>query len=348
VIVVISHRVFATASPLALISVFRLCFDERHVLLTNPIYIPGSTPAIDTWIAGLPARLQHEVSDVLEQGPILATQRTNRAARIVIDDVPESRFDRVIPVLSMSDALEVLHAPLKLLVENGRHDGAFLLRIVPPLWKDELGNAIRRRWIEIDNGGGIGELTARVREAARNPRTWMRLWVMFDSDARQPSLPSDQSKSAADACTQQAIPWPLPFHQLDRRTIENYLPIKCLFAWAELATGLAKTKLRRAAAAFQRLRDEQRHHYNMKRGFLGDTIRQRRLWYAEHNATIVETMDLAPIYANVQEDDRRALHGGFGDDVAMIFHDPVPEEWLRREVPSDFREALFQSLFDRI
>lgn len=348
-IVIIRDEVFGTASPLALLAIFRLCFDERHILVTDPVFGIGSTPSIDYWLLALPTELRHEVMLVLEQGPVASSQRTNTAVRVIVGTMSESQFRGPIPLLTLTDALLVLHLPLRILVENSRHDGEFLLRIAPPLWRKSFVQALERRWLEFENGGGISELTARVRRAAVDAREWMRLWVMFDSDAREPGKPSQQSQLAAEACGARTQPWPIPTHQLSRRAIENYLPIQALFMWADEHHGPVKTQLRHAAQSFHDLQTDQRAHYNMKNGLLGDVRQPRKSWYIERDSKILEDMDLSALYQGLPIEVRRALHSGFGDDVATLFaNNNLQEDWLRAEIPFQLRETLFQSIFDRI
>jgi hypothetical protein len=348
-IVIIHDGIFLTASPLALLAIFRLCFDERHIALTDPVFIAGATPSIDTWLATLPRELRNEAMLVLEQGPIAASQKTSKSLRVRVEAIAQSRFSGPVPLLTLDDALHVLHMPLQLIVENGRNDGAFLKRIAPPLWRQPFIQALERRWIEFENAGGIGELTMRIRLASTNAREWMRLWVMFDSDARAPGQASQQSQLALRACASNSEPWTLPAHQLSRRAIENYLPIKALFMWAEGHSGVHKTRLRRAAGAFQALDPDRRAHYNMKDGLLGDVPQPRRSWYVDHDSRIVEEVDVHILYHGLTEEVRGALHVGFGSDVARLFgDDTVTEDWLRVEIPFQLREEIFQSIFDWI
>jgi hypothetical protein len=354
VIVIVDEQMFLKPpSPLGLLAVFQLCFEERHILLTDPIFTAGATPTIDAWLAACPEPLRIEATLVLEQGPVAAAQQTNRTSRLLLKDVADSYYRQAIPVLKLEDALFVLQSPLRLLVENGRNDGAFLQKVVSPLWRDRLLNALARRWAEFENGGGIGELTTLILRASKDPRRWMRLWVMFDSDARAKGQPSAQSQRAVRACAATTHPWAVQPQQLERRAIENYLPLPALFAWAELASGPERVRLRRVADAFSQLQPEERAHYNMKEGLLGDVpTKERREWYVETKTLIVDVAEVAPLFRHLTDEQRRALHRGFGSDVGTLFANEsgvqISEDSIRAEIPHPDRDTLFQSIFDRI
>ncbi|WP_437629810.1 hypothetical protein [Sorangium sp. So ce854] len=354
-IVIVEEAVFSSGrtSPLELLAVFQACFDGRHDMITDPPFAKGASPIVDTWLASLPKALRDEAVFVLDEGASSASQRTSAAVRLRIGDLASSDLRSGTPTATLADALRLLQAPLRLLVENRRNDGAFLRKLAPPTWRGKLIDALKRRWIELDNGGGLGELTATVMAAARDPMEHMRLWVMFDSDARQPGQPSADARAALAACQQIQQPWPVPAHCLERRAIENYLPVPALFDWAKRATGPDKTRLRRCAEAFKELRREQREHYNMKRGIWGDLTSEQQRSYIRRETDILDDADMPPLFQGLSTDPRRHLLHGFGKDVGSVFHDEgsgvrIEEDWLRKEIPDQDRIALLQSIFDRM
>jgi hypothetical protein len=354
-IVIVEQAVFTSARSdmLALLALLHLCFDGRHALVTDPVFVPGASPAIDDWLTMLPKPLQEEALFVLEEGPTAAASATARAARVRVTDAAQTVFCGPIPELTLPDALQLLQTPLRLLVENRRNDGAFLRKLALPAARKPIVDALAKRWVEFDNGGGITELTARVRSLAKQPLEHMRLWVMFDSDAREPGKPSQDTNDAMAACQTIQRPWPVPAHRHARRTMENYLPLQALFAWSELARGADKAKRRRGASAFAKLTREQRHHYNMKEGLVRDLPKNRRDALKASNALLVDDADLLPLFCGLSEQSRRDLHLGFGSDVGSLFSvgwggEGAEEEALRNEIPDQERADLLQSIFDRM
>jgi hypothetical protein len=348
----VEEAVFSSSRTtcLELLAIVELCSSDRHILLTDPVWDPGNLPIIDAWLASWPQPLGAEIKLVLDEGPVAFARRTKTTSRIRIVDAVASDFRHAIPLLTVSDALRVLSAPLRLLLENGRNDGAFLKKMIPPQWRQSFIDALESRWAELETGGGITELALRVKQLAKDPRAWMRLWVMFDSDARDPNVPSTQSVRAAAACASCTEPWSVVPLQLGRRAIENYLPPTALFGWAELASGPEKKRRREAAEAFRDLSPAQRAHYNMKSGLFGELPRQRREWYIQQQSTQLQPQDLEPLFRALPEESVRRLHSGFGPDVASLYGDDVvlSEAMLAREISHQERAALLQSLFDRM
>lgn len=105
-------------------------------------------------------------------------------------------------------------------------------------------------------------------ESLRNePAEQMRAWVLFDSDAQQPAQPSRDSENLRTACINAS----LSHHQLQRRSIENYLPPEALWGWAGQRRGEAGTRFRRQVETFLALQPkERRHHADMKETFEND------------------------------------------------------------------------------
>ncbi len=103
---------------------------------------------------------------------------------------------------------------------------------------------------------------------------------MFDRDARPDdrSEPSEESDRLRVLCAEMARPWPFPGHQLGRRTIENYLPLEALRAWAESSDGVERARRRRQVEAFASsdFGAKRRACFAMKEGFLKDVAKDVR------------------------------------------------------------------------
>jgi len=349
-IAILQERVFASTrtNQLELLKLISVCESGRHVLVTNPPYVPGGSPILDAWLEDLPLPVGAHVRLLLEFGLLELAGKTAAAPRIRVSDVTACNWESTEPVLTVEDAARLLNMPLKLLVENRRNDGAFLRKLTPPSYRAVLERALERGWVELENGGGIGELRRRVEEAQYKPMHHTRLWVMVDSDAREPDKPSGASDKVIEACLKVFQPWPLPARQLRRRSIENYLPLKSLQGWASRkgANG------REVVDSFIRLSQNQRHHFNMKSGFLGDLKSEKREQYRARRA-VVEDADLPPLFQRLSLEDKRALQEGFGSSIGDLFHDEdgvalVAEEHLQSEVPDHERTTLVQSILERI
>lgn len=257
---------------------------------------------------------------------------------------------RTPPRLPVHVAYELLRRPLQLLLENGRSDWGFLQRIAPLSWRDRLRRALERGWIEERNAGGITELPKILQQdvaSDRSVRLEMRTWAMFDSDAREPNCPSDDADLASRACAHASV----AYHQLERRTIENYLPREVLLDWASRALpenmrGVARQRV----LAYFEMGPAQRHHYSLKSGFEGDNA---SLWRRPGERK--RRKGIAPIYDGLPDHIRRTLSAGLNKDleteVTDIFrHDEyqIGEPALVSESFEAERARIFQSIFGRL
>lgn len=157
----------------------------------------------------------------------------------------------------------------------------------------------------------------------------LRLWALFDSDAREPGRPSASSEAILHACKQRQV----AHHRLRRRAIENYLPVKALEAWAHLGGDRTRrTTRRKAVAAFAAMQPEHRHHYNMKAGFEKD-----------------RPTGIPPFFESYA--DHPDLQKGFSGSIADLFHQEdfaILEDWMEKDGQHDETVAMVQSILRRL
>jgi hypothetical protein len=193
-------------------------------------------------------------------------------------------------VVSPQEAVQLIRKPYSILVENGVNDRAFLLAVATPTQRERLLELEDDGSLLFQNGGGLGTMMQVLRaELARDQDLHLRKYVVFDSDALQPGQPSQQSEDLAKVCATN-----VPYHQLQRRAMENYLPKQALSAWAHHRN--RRRQLSRLFRTFCSLSAAQRHHFNMKHGFSRETP--------------------APLYTGVDTSD---LATGFGSNVGSLF-----------------------------
>ena len=188
-------------------------------------------------------------------------------------------------------ARRLLETPLVVLVEDGTSDGAFLNRIVR-----ELEPSLHKIWdtavspVRVDHAGGADQMPREVERRTKGPPEAIRLVVVRDSDKPVPN--ADESgavKRLRHICQQKGVAcWVLA-----KREAENYLPRVLLDARPDTGPEHA-----RRLAAWDRLNNDQKDHFDMKNG-LGS--------------------DLSPpekgLFASVPKHDRAVLRNGFGDKV---------------------------------
>jgi hypothetical protein len=170
-------------------------------------------------------------------------------------------------------------------------------------------------------------MRARLEEVATREEA-IRLWAMFDSDAREPGRPSARSEELRQSCLKRGI----AYHRLLRRESENYLPAKALQAWAQISAGNLRKSRRRKADAFADMRPEQRHHFNMKGGFRADL-----------GHGIPSLFDSVAGHADLQS--------GFGEDIAALYRDQrisIREDWLARDGQQEETRQMIQAILQRM
>lgn len=330
-IVTLDDGVFAGgAEHLELCNIFRFGLLERHYIKTAPPFEATGDRHVNRWLRAQSRSLREEVeralansTDALAHGP---TPRPKVMIRIAAISAPD--WTLPIPVLPVSVACRLLDMPLRLLLENRRNDGNFLRAMAPPHLRKRFTACEDSGWIERVHGGGLEEMLHRIEEDAKTPMDRLRLWVMYDSDARRrfdpdnpeaaaPWGPATTSIAVGKACDSAGI----HAHRLWRRAMENYLPAEVLHAWAWNNDKRRKIREKRAkkVRTFLAMSPEQRHYFNMKEGITGDEGSGR---------------GVSPIYSS-EEKNNQDLQTGFGTDLAGYLDEndeqylEIQQEWLK-------------------
>jgi hypothetical protein len=318
-----------------LLAIFMWGYDGRHAVEIAP----RDAPASEQWLAALDPNTQDLCRFALEVG--LDAEREEAVARFTVH-VSATHIaggewcggDTLL--LPPAAAVDLLGRPLKVLLENRQHDGAFLrtLAKVNPRYAAKLGHLLDKRWAELDSMGGITTNYSWVDEQTRDPKTKTRLWVLFDSDALAPGKPSVDAKKLAGLCKGRRVG-----HQmLARRACESYLPIPLLNAWRALGNAEVQGRRRARVQALAMLGKEQRYHYNMWKGFDGDANRD-------------DLENVGDLYEGVLPHVRDTLRHGIHYAIADLFHEAaigVQPRWLIDDEQEAEATALLNDLFSLV
>jgi hypothetical protein len=202
--------------------------------------------------------------------------------------------------ITLPDAIDLVGRTASLWLENGRNDRQFFLAMMPAEQRAMFLEWETRRIIRSENGGGLGELRMALEEidnrGALDPRADRAL---FDSDAEVPGHSSRNATLMIAFCQRKQI----AYHCLSRRAIENYLPGRALWAWANGGSDRRARKQRSAkVAAYWRMSDPQRRHFHLKSG-----------WDARPSAQVTS------LYESVSHPDRAALQNGIDGGIASLY-----------------------------
>jgi hypothetical protein len=309
--VILNADLFAagTTEQLHLLTIFGFGFSGRHHVQTDPI----SSPQLSDWLQNLTPQTRAECELALEAGVRDHVHSpSDREIRVAAVASPEWSSPQ--PVLPLSYAVEFLQQPFFILFEDNLSDRDFLLAVASQEIRDKLQRMVQKSWMIFEHGGGTGGMKMRIRERASIVARQLRTWALFDSDALRPNQPGRGVVELEHECGTT-----IPFHRLQRRAIENYLPVQAIDGWA-LGSGERSKK----ANAFRKLSTEQRFHFNMKEGFAGDLHR------------IAEAGDL---FAGLDVHTINALQQGIHRNIANLFdpmhypspdpaRSPLPDWWL--------------------
>ncbi|WP_437568314.1 hypothetical protein [Sorangium sp. So ce542] len=294
--VLLEAEVFAETSTADLMVLLWLGATRRHRI----VVLDDQAPAYTSWLEGLDeltrADWERVVGDGLRQSALEPSYH-----EVWITARGQSNWCYPNPTLTFDDAVDFLQRPYRILVENGFADRAFLLCMCDRATREFLEDRLSREWLEAEHCGGLGDLEKRAKEVRRHVATRMRCSAMFDSDAMRPGVPSSMSEAIRNICYPD-----MHFHQLERRTIENYLPRSALDRWCQSTQGRARLDRKAQVEALFALRDEQRAHYNMKEGFGKDLPNVHRA---------------GDLFADIPDETRRLLHDGLDKHIANLYRD---------------------------
>jgi hypothetical protein len=225
------------ADDALLLSILRQGMYNRYRVITRPAFNPsGERPAND-W-------LERQTENARETARLAFRRGLSREARqwpvgrsephVVLEVREQPAWPRCfddeparLPLDHNADIL--LHSPLCLKLENEIGDWYFLKRIVPSTWRRRWQQAEDQRWLKQEQGGGLTEIRRVLEEELQGDHfRRLRMWTMFDSDSRAPGEPDQEAQRTRAACEQIGV----PFHMLERRMNENYLPGPTLRRWA--------------------------------------------------------------------------------------------------------------------
>lgn len=273
--------------------------EERHIWdIDDPAVIANSP-----WLAGedhytrgnLDALQKLSVRTLYNPTPVQPDPRPSKAHGM---SIVVSLSEAPPGALTPGDARYALERPAYVVVENRDSDKAFLDAMIRAFDRGELRAALDAGWVELESDGGGGAIPKRVRNlvarAGKGPR---RILILSDSDRL---MPGEHTKTVENiqACGREHG---IAAAILHKREIENYLPSSALQRVSRKRKGVYN--------AFLYLTQEQRDHYDMKKGFGKDEVTgQPKIPRAQ-----------AALFAQVPPRILRALCGGFGDKVCEYF-----------------------------
>ncbi|RYG88909.1 MAG: hypothetical protein EON59_02995 [Alphaproteobacteria bacterium] len=305
---VLTDSLFEAADDLHLLGLL-------HRALRKRCYLAVRSPnSIDyhRWRDGLPRERRDAWDRLLDWTLLDSTVHPLCTVEVIEGDV--SDWAAKPPKLTATDAMDLIDQPFQILLENARYDRAFLLAMAGPAYRPLLERLETEGRLAFWGVGGLSELRLVVEQrVALRPGRRLSHWALFDSDAAAPGHVSDEARRAAASCRAVSI----PFHRLERRAIENYVPMGALYDWAD-ADRRWRDARRPLVQSFAQLDEAQRRHFHFKSGFSANP-----------------TQEEAALFATVPGAARQALRGGMSSaDIGRLFHNDIRGR-IRAQVDKD-------------
>lgn len=212
---------------------------------------------------------------------------------------------------AVKECVEDLSRPAVLVVENDHSDGMFVRGIARLFRDSDILEAVEKRWLEIEHGGGT-DTYRRARDKYESFPRVKRAATLLDSDRWAPGTPAKNADRIAEL---RALG--VRVHVLTLREAENYVPNKVLHAVKPIRTSSARLD------HLKKLDHAQRGHFDMKYGFRktkGVPEKQREL------------------FASTPPKVLTGLDSGFGQNILKVFEsmaDRLSEADLARDVGED-------------
>ena len=199
----------------------------------------------------------------------------------VVKDASEIHSEKRFGV---KEAIRYVESPLLILIENGTNDSRFIRAIINLYLpaKSMAQDAYTEGWIRFENGGGCTGVQTRIEgivEPYNDRYKFLRCYVILDGDKRYDTQTVTKYDKVKEFLTKHNI----PYHILEKRCMENYLPTD---SFPDQGTN------RRWLKVFNSLTPRQRDYYNIAEGFAGDVPQPRK---KEINPQLTNVRSLLPV-----------------------------------------------------
>lgn len=131
---------------------------------------------------------------------------------------------------TVSEAIKYVNKPFQIILENRNNDGFFVDALIREFKnKSNKINKFRNEdWLRYEMAGGSGLIHYLEAEKKQynNDLKFLKCFVLIDSDLEYPQNPNPKRVSLIDYFKNNNI----PFHILEKREIENYVPIDIIYS----------------------------------------------------------------------------------------------------------------------
>lgn len=131
---------------------------------------------------------------------------------------------------TVSEAIKYINKPFQIILENRNNDGFFVDALIREFkGKSKKINTFKNEdWLRYEMAGGSGlihYLEAEIKQY-NNDLKFLKCFVLIDSDLEYPQNPNTKRVFLIEYLENNNI----PFHILEKREIENYLPLDIIYS----------------------------------------------------------------------------------------------------------------------
>jgi hypothetical protein len=131
---------------------------------------------------------------------------------------------------TVSEAIKYVNKPFQIILENRNNDGYFIDALIRE-FRSKAKKIVKFKnedWLRYEMAGGSGIIHYLEAEKKQydNDLKFLKCFVLIDSDLEYPQNPNPKRVSLIEYFNKNNI----PFHILEKREIENYLPLDIIYA----------------------------------------------------------------------------------------------------------------------
>lgn len=286
--------------------------NDRHFWLIDD-YSNIETIKNSDWYQGLRSTYKNIIDNY-----IIASATKKKQNVLFVSSTGDESFN-------IDEANFYLNQAFIIILENSTNDGHFINSLIKnfPKSGDLISKHKSNKWIEYGNGNGCTGIINFIKEKLgyyinlpkENKFKYMRCFVLVDSDSEYPNMQFSEAKQKLfDYLNANQ----LPFHFLEKREIENYLPDEVI----ETIEGNEDY-----ISAYLKLNPIQKDYFDLEKGFPDknfDTFKN----------------DIKELYQNIEtanitifRKQKIKIEGGFKSEFPKLFsHQKVNQETLKNRV----------------
>ncbi len=213
---------------------------------------------------------------------------------------------------SIREADRYLKETFVILLENSLNDGHFVDALIKcfPKYGSLIQEHKEEGWLEYGMGGGttikeviVTKLTSYTSEIFTKPKfTYLRYFVILDSDKKYPEMELESGKIRLVHFLEENK---IPFHILEKREMENYLPNKVIDSILDN---------RELIDAYLRLSPIQKDYFDLQKTFSGKEFRKLQL-----------LEEFQELYRDVSEEDVKIFRKNSFNQIYQHFKSEFPK-----------------------